>query len=103
VITDSSYSATVDASGAATISVRTGRQTWKIQQVSTELSTAPLGAACTIRKNGAIITAMVPTGDVADGEPPITLRSPDTMTIGWVGCVAGDVAKATIVYDDGSQ
>lgn len=101
--TDTRMTSQVTAAGIALIEFRVanGIGTWKVQQVSTEMGTAPIGATCEIRKNGAPVTPMIATGDVAGGDPPVTLLAQDVMTIRWAGCTPGDVGTATIFYDDG--
>lgn len=96
------FNATVSASGSATIRIQpTGMYPWEVTQVSTEMLSAASGAACYLRQNGALITAMIATSDVADGAPSIILNSGDVLTVEWSGCKPGDVGKATIQYDDG--
>lgn len=93
------YSAAVDANGDATIRVLTrSRVPWVVGQVSIEMPDAPSGATCTIRKNGAIITPMIATSDVAAGEPYILLNDTDTLSIEWENCTAGLVGKATVLF-----
>lgn len=101
--TDTRMTGQVDAGGVALIEFRVanGIGTWKVQQVSTEMSSAPIGSTCEIRKNGAFVTPMIATGDVAGGDPPVTLLGTDVLTIRWAGCTPGDVGAATIFYDDG--
>ena len=95
-----SYSAKVGAGGTATITVRTpSREAWIISQVSTELPSAPSGASSDIRLNDRLVTVMVPSGDAASGDPPITLLDTDTLTVNWAGCTNGTVAKALIFYE----
>lgn len=98
------YSQLVGVAGTATINVRVlgGIQTWTITQVSVEEPNAPAGATCELRKNGNLISPLIPTGDVAAGDPPVKLRPGDTMTLVWTGCTAGSVAKAFVMYDDGT-
>jgi len=94
----------VDASGYATavIRPRTG-QTWTMQQVSVELLTAPpAGCTAALRKNGWLITPMVPAGDSAGGDPPIVLRGgPDAMTVSVYLATPGQTMRAFFIYDDG--
>jgi len=95
--------AIVNASGVATVTIRTqGRQVWTISQVSVEMPTAPSGSTCTLRKNGAFVSLLVAQGDAAGGDPPLTLRPSDTMTITWTGCTAGDLGAVYTVYEDGT-
>lgn len=101
--TDNAYSAKVSAAGAAVVTIRPfAQQTWVVQQVSTEYTTAPIGSTCTIRKNGSQVTQMIATGDVADGVPYTTLRVGDVMTVEWAGATPNETVKVYIVYDDGT-
>jgi len=100
---DRSFSATVDAAGRATITITpTKGRPWIVSQVSTELDGAPSGAAAFLRKNGNLVTVMVAAGDVADGAPSIPLQVGDRMTVEWTGCTAGQVAKATAFFEEGT-
>lgn len=98
-----SYSeAAAGAAGAATATVRIqskSSETWVVSQVTVEMPTAPAGATCTIRKNGTLVTPVVAQADAASGDPPIVLRSADTMTVEWRGCDPGNVGTVGIVYD----
>lgn len=102
-ITDNAYSGKVTAGGILVLTVRPfARQTWTVSQVSTEMGTAPLGSTCVLRKNGSQITAMISTGDVADGVPPTVLHSSDVLTVEWAGCTPNALGKAYIIFDDGT-
>jgi hypothetical protein len=95
-------SAVVAANGEATLSVRPyGRATWIIQQVGIEATGIGSGALGMIRKNGSPITPFVAAGDAPAGEPYVTLRGNDTLTIEWTGATVGAGVKATVLYDDG--
>ena len=92
--------ANVAAGGTATITVQPyGGRPWNVTQVSVELPTAPVGATCSLRKNGYLVTPLIPTGDAAAGDPPVLLLPEDLMTIEWAGCTPGTLAKALILYD----
>jgi hypothetical protein len=94
------YSAKVGAGGTATVTVRTpSREAWVISQVSTELPSAPSGASSDIRLNGNLVTVMVPSGDAASGDPPITLLDTDTLTVNWGSCTPNTVAKVLVFYE----
>lgn len=103
-------SATV-AAGTATITfVQRGANPFVITQVSEQLqnaagaaAAAPLGATCTLYYNGAFVTALIPTGDAAGGDPPIVLQPGigDQISIVWTGCTNGQIGTALIIYDDG--
>jgi hypothetical protein len=95
---DRTFVATVDAAGAATITVLTWGKPWLVSQVSTEMPTAPTGAVCALRKRGNLITPMIAAGDAAGGDPPVTLYPGEPMTIEWTACTPGDQGKATVIY-----
>jgi hypothetical protein len=103
-VADQAYSVTVTAGGTATQRIQTGSkfETWTVSQVSVEMPAAPIGATCWLRKNGAPITPLIPTGDAATGDPPITLRPGETLTVEFAGCTVGDVGQIYVVYDDGT-
>ncbi len=104
-ISEDPFSAVVDAAGAAvvTFTTQSSRNVYTVQQVSVECPTAPPGATCAVRKNGSLITPMIPTGDAASGDPPIMLRQSDRMTIEFGSCTPGDTVAVYIIYDDGSR
>jgi hypothetical protein len=79
----------------------TRRQSWTVQQVSCEMESAPAGATCALRKNGTLITPLVPTGDAAAGDPPVPLRAGEVMTVKWSGVTAGLLGRIIVLYDDG--
>lgn len=95
------YTGQVDSSGnlTLTISSRNSIVNWVVSQVSVEMSTAPVGAVCTLRKGGYFVTFLIPTGDAAGGDPPIYLRPGESMTVEWTGCTSGDTGAAFVVYD----
>lgn len=105
MLADQTYSVAVPASGTVTqeIRTRTRLQTWTLQQISVEMPTAPIGATCVARKNGALITPLIPTGDAAAGEPYIQLRGTDVVTVTFTGCTPGDIGTILVVYDDGNE
>ena len=97
---DAQYAETVDAGGRATVKIWPGNlDAWTVSQVSVEMRTAPVGATCELRKNGAFVSPLIPTGDVAGGDPPVTVSPSDRLTVEWVGCTPGDVGGVFIVYD----
>lgn len=96
------YTGIAPASGIVSVQVQPGAQEWKVTQVSTECSAAPVGAACRVRVNGTIISKMLPAGDVASGDPPVQLTPADTMTVDWTGLTTGAVCNVTVLYDDGT-
>jgi len=95
---------TVAAAGTATatIQTRSNFRTWTVSQVSVEMPGAPIGATCDARKDGALITPLIPTGDAASGDPPIVLRPGQTLTVEFAGCTPGAVGTVFVVYDDGT-
>jgi len=102
--TDQALSGTVAANGTARLTLRPyGRTTWIIQQIAVEApgigASAGLGM---IRKNGSPVTPFVAAGDAPAGEPYITLRGSDVLTIEWTGATVGASVKATVFYDDGT-
>jgi hypothetical protein len=97
------YSAVATAAGAATITIKSGGQRWTVQQVSTEAIAAQLGSTCALRKNGALITTLVSTGDVAAGVPYPVIGANDVMTCTWAGLTVGQLCQAFVIYDDGNK
>ncbi|SRR6266540_2607250 len=90
-----------NASGRAVASIRaSGMRHWNITQVSVELPLAPVGATCSIRRNGRLVSPIIPTGDVASGEPPVPLGPGDEMTVEWAGCTPGQVGSGLVIYDE---
>ncbi len=89
------------ASGNVTITISSGAQEWMVQQISTTCDAAPVGATCRVYKDGAIVSKMLPAGDVASGDPPVRLLIGEAMTIVWTGLSTGAVCNATVIYDDG--
>jgi len=76
----------------------TRNQTWEVAQVSVECEAAPTGATCVMRKNGRVVTPLVPNLDAAGGDPPITLRPADELTVTWTGLAGGEVATMNYFY-----
>lgn len=101
--TETTYTAIVDGSGNATITfkVSNGLDTYQVTQVSIEMTNAPSGSTCELRKNGYAVSPLIPTMDTAAGDPPVQLRPADLLTIEWTGCTPGAVARAIVFYDDG--
>ena len=99
---DQSYQATANASGVATVTITiTGRtRMWSVSQISTECAAAPAGATCVVRKNGSLVTPMIATGDVAGGDPPLSIRPQDSLTVTWAGLTVGTLAAVYIIYDE---
>jgi hypothetical protein len=104
-VTDQPFTAIAAASGVAVVTFKppTQRAYYLVQQVSVEYATAPNGCICDVRKNGRLITPMIPTGDAASGDPPIPLSGgSDIMTVTFQNCTPGDIVNVFIIYDDGS-
>lgn len=96
------FTAIVDTDGAAVVTMKTNQiATWTVSQVSNELAGAPAGSSCALRHNGYLISALIPTGDAATGDPPMRIRPGDVATVEWLGCTPGDLAKVVIIFDDG--
>lgn len=90
-----------DGTGTARFRVSDGLSTWRVLQVSVELQAAPSGATCEVRKNGNLVTPIIPTMDTAADEPAVQLRGTDELTVTWSGCTPGQVGQVTFYYDDG--
>jgi hypothetical protein len=91
-----------DANGDLTLTFR-GRSNdvVRVTQVTAEM---PTGAAaqCSCRRNGFLVSPMVPTGDAASGDPPIWLGPGDELTVVWSGAPAGAVGKMLVIFDLGT-
>jgi hypothetical protein len=97
---DRPYSGTVTAAGTLTVTVTpSSSTTWEITQITTEMTTAPAGAICVIRKNGLKVTDMIGSGDAAGGDPPVILRPADRLTVEWASCTPGDTGTVGIFYN----
>ena len=97
---DQTYTAVTAANGRCTVTVKSERRTtWIVSQVSSEMSTAPVGCQCTLRKNTYFVTALIATGDTAGGPPPVRLLPSDVLTVEWTGATPGDVGKVLVFYD----
>jgi hypothetical protein len=103
-VVDEPFTARVAANGIATVRFKTSntRQKYTVQQVTTEYPTSPLGCVCNIRKNGNLISPMIPTGDAASGDPPIVLSQNDIMTVVFSSATPGDTVSVFVIYDDGT-
>jgi hypothetical protein len=98
------YSAIVGAGGTATVTIETRTQeTWVVAQISIELEGAPSGAIANLRKNGYLVTPMIPAGDVAAGEPYVRLLPTDRLTVEWENCTPGQVGRALVFYETASR
>lgn len=102
------YSALITAAGTASVIIKvpSSRRKWTVQQVSVKVNDvgatagAPPGATSTITLNGSFLTAIIPTGDSAAGDPPILLYPADTMTVSFTGCTSGAVASVLAILDE---
>jgi len=95
-----STSVVVGADGKATATIKPNAvHKWSVSQVSVELPGAPVGATCAIRRNGLLVTPVIPTGDVASGEPPVEIGPGDRLTVEWAGCTPGQTGSVLVIYD----
>ncbi|GAA4699731.1 hypothetical protein [Phytohabitans rumicis] len=100
---DRRYSATANAAGAATVTIRPPSSAgWTVTQVSIEMDTEATGVLCNLRKNGFLISPLVPQSDAAGGDPPVELQASDEMTVEWTGANAGDAGRVLIFYTEGT-
>lgn len=104
-VTDQQFTAVVNAAGTATVTFKppTFRASYIVSQVSVEYAAAPIACTCVVRKNGNLITPMIPTGDAASGDPPIPLNGgSDKLTVVFSNGTPGGIVNVFIIYDDGS-
>lgn len=95
------YTAKVTAGGAATVTIKTATtRTWVVAQVTVEMADAPSGSTCDLRKNGYLVTPLIPSGDVAAGEPYVRLDQTDEMTINWASCTPNSIGKVLLLYEE---
>jgi hypothetical protein len=100
-VPDRSYTAVVGSNGQATVTIQTLKSVkWIVSQISVEMTNAPSGATCVIRKNGSMVTPLVAAGDAATGDPPIELWPTDAATVTWTGATPGLVAKVFAIFDE---
>ncbi len=96
-------SGTADANGALTLAwFPTNRRDWTIRQVCIEMTDAPGGTLCALRKKGRLISPLVPNEDAASGDPSILQRVRDRMSVEWTGADPGNVGYVTVIFDDGT-
>ena len=98
---DTKSAVATGAAGAAkaTVTIQTVKQQqWSITQISIEMPTASAGVSCVMRKNGYLVTPMIPYGDAADGTP-LPVLSSDIVTIEWAGANPGDLGRVYYIYD----
>lgn len=97
---DSTYSSTVGSNGEATITFTpTKNRPWNLLQVSTEMIDAPAGATAELRKNGSLVTRLLPN-DVADSDPPVPAVPGDRLQVKWAGGTSGGVVSLYIIYKE---
>lgn len=97
---DRDLSTRIGSNGEATITFTpTKNVPWNVTQVSTEYNNSPSGCSAELRKNGALVTVMIPT-DVADREPPVFLRPGDRLVVKWMGGTSGNPVSALFFYDE---
>lgn len=90
---------TADAAGNLALTYRTrGNQLTRATQVTAEMAGGS-SAVCTLRRNGALISPLVPTGDAATGDPPIYVGPGDELTVEWAGATPGLIGKMVVIYD----
>jgi len=100
-------SVTVNGAGTAVVTIRpTAIVIWVVSQVSVEMFTpgvptqsVPPGAQCVLRKNGYLLSPIVPNQDAAGGDPAIEVQPSDVLTVEWSGCRPGDLARVLAVYE----
>ena len=94
-------SGTASASGALTLTYTPrSNDLTRVTQVAAEMANAG-GAICVVRRNGALVTPLVPTGGAAGGDPPIWLWPGDALTVEWTGGPVSGVGKMTVFFDLG--
>lgn len=92
-------SGTADASGNLTLTYQPrSAGLVRVTQVTAEMPTGA-GAICSVRRNGALVSPMVPTGDAAAGDPPIWLWPGDELTAQWAGAPAGATGSMVVFFD----
>ena len=97
---DAEYASTVRADGTATIQFTpTKSKPWLLQQISTEYAQSPSGATAELRKNGSLITVMLPS-DVADSAPPVPVAPGDRIEVNWFGGTPGQPVSCYIIYTE---
>jgi hypothetical protein len=97
-----SASAIVDAAGNCTVTIKPrGSTTWSVSQLSIEMPSAPSGTVLTLRTNGHLIDSPFSARRAsAGGDPPISLRPGDDLTVEWVGATPGQQGLVFYIYDE---
>lgn len=72
---------------------------WVVSQVSIEMADAPSGSAAFLRLRDTLVSPLVPTGDAASGDPPVTLYPGDELSVQWTGVTPGSTGKVFVIYN----
>lgn len=97
---DQTYTGVTNAAGVCTVTIDPDRQqTWVVSQISNEMSTAPATATCAVRKNGYLITVLIPQADTAAGDPYVTVLPSDVLIVQWTGATPGAIGKVLAFYE----
>lgn len=101
---DDTFTARVGSNGQATVTfkVPNNRVVYTVKQVTVEYPAAPINCICAVRKNGNLVTYLIPTGDAAGGDPPVVISQSDIMIVRFAFATVGDTVNVTIFYDDGT-
>lgn len=95
------YAAVADAAGVAVATISpTSSVAWVVTQVTAEVPDAPNGSTCELRLNGALVAPLIPTGDVAAGEPPVRIGVGDRLTVEWTNLDPLMVGRGLVLYDE---
>jgi hypothetical protein len=88
-----------DAAGVCTIRFRVpGQVAWVVEQITVEMRDAPSGSAAFLRVNDSLVTDLIPTSDVAAGDPPLAVYPGDVVEIEWTGATPLSQGKALVMY-----
>lgn len=97
--------ASVGSNGRCTVTIRpTNSVVWTVSQVTIEMLPQPItdsipsGLSCYLRKNGYMVTPMVPNADAAGGDPAIQLLPSDVLTVEWTGGKQGHLGRVMAIY-----
>jgi hypothetical protein len=101
-VPDRDFSTIIESNGEGSITLTPTKNTpWIVTQVTTEYHDSPSGSTAELRKNGALITPMIPT-DVADSDPPVFLRPGDRLVVTWFHGTPGNTVSALFIYEEGT-
>lgn len=91
--------AVVPASGTVSLQFGPGARgrTWRVEQVSIQMDSAPLGSYARLLKGDRLITPMLTT-DVAGTGPPVYLQGTETLTVTWYSVTAGLLGRVKAFY-----